>query len=255
MVAAEFDGRLLPSVSAARLRQRVGFCGDKMLLFTGRELTLIDPLSGASLWKVNTPSGSLVGWQPGLVAVLSGTKLNVYSPESGEQLSNIDLGPLRSPLNLYLLRYDDATVVGVDERRGYRTGWNNGFEHLSGKLLGIDLGKNEVLWKYETEEGSVLRRDQPAGLPLLVVAGRYKNYNRSKNKRPDVAILTCLDVRDGRVLEESQVENAYYVGRGSGYLLDYNSDARTATLKTPNRTVAVTFSAVVSKSNANQNTP
>jgi hypothetical protein len=196
-----------------------------------------------------------VGWQPGQVAVLSGTKLNVYSSESGEQLSNIDLGPLQSPINLYLLRFDGATVVGVDERRGYRTSWNNGFEHLTGKLFGIDLGKNEVLWKYETEEGSVLRRDQPAGLPLVVVAGQYKNYSRSKNKRPDVAILTCLDVRDGRVLEESQIENAYYVGRGSGYLLDYDRSARTATLKTPNRTVALTFSAADTKSKVNGDSP
>ncbi len=269
-VVSSLDGRFLYNVPALKLSERVGFFGSNVLQASGeepgraesahpfgRDLALVNPVNGELLWQLRTSPDPLIGFRDGAIAVLTQEgKLDIYAADSGTLRWSFDLSPVNEPVNLYLMKYDDVLVVAVDERRGFRSrAWNNGFAQLTGHLFGINLADGEVLWRYETEEGSTLRWDQPSGLPLIVLGGHYPAPISTKKENPQAAVLSCLDVRNGRVLEKSRVVMGGQWVPESGYRLVFDAADRTARLETPRRTVIVTFLNDTSTSAENENSP
>ena len=149
------------------------FCGDALIVGSHRETTCLDPVTGATRWRIATARAATIGTPAGLVSLYPDGRLTAHDLENGNQRFALRLTPrahggacgavVTAPGLPRLL------VICEGDRR----------------VTAVDLVSGEIRWRYTARRPAPLRVRR-AGRLLLVAGGD--------------SVMVALDATTGEVV-------------------------------------------------------
>ena len=133
------------------------FCGDSLIIGSQRETSCLDPVTGASRWRVPSARAASIGTPAGLIRVFPDGRLVLHDLESGNQRFNLRLTPRAQGGACGAVVFAPGLPRLLAICEGDR------------RVSAIDLMSGEVRWRYTATRPAPLRVRRAGG--LLLIAG------------------------------------------------------------------------------------